>query len=84
MWGNSFWLPPLSHGVLPASAPDLGHRVAPLGRALCAVEGSRALGTSQAWCQMIKARHSRIHSVWFHLYKILEIAQLSYSGRKQI
>lgn len=39
---------------------------------------------SQARCQMIKARHGGIHSVWFHLYKILEIAQLSYSGRKQI
>ena len=24
MWGNSSWLPPLGHGVLPASAPDLG------------------------------------------------------------
>ena len=27
-WGSSSWLPPLGHGVLPASAPDLGRGVA--------------------------------------------------------
>ena len=36
MWGNSSWPPPLGHGVLLASAPDLGRGVAPLGRAKCA------------------------------------------------
>ena len=35
-WGNSSWLPPLRHGVLPGSAPDLGSGVAPLSRAMCA------------------------------------------------
>ena len=30
-WGNSSWLPPFRHGVLSASAPDLGHGVAPPG-----------------------------------------------------
>ena len=35
-WGNSSWLPPLRNGVLPASAPDLGRGVAPLGPAKCA------------------------------------------------
>ena len=29
-WGSSSWLPPFGHGVLPASALDLGHGVAPL------------------------------------------------------
>ena len=32
-WGNSSWPPLLGHGVLPASAPDLGRGVAPLGHA---------------------------------------------------
>ena len=36
MWGNSSWLPPLGHGVLPASAPHLGCGIAPLGHAMCA------------------------------------------------
>ena len=36
MWGNSSWSPPLGHEVLPASAPDLGCGVAPLGCAMCA------------------------------------------------
>ena len=31
MWGSSSWPPPLGHGVLLASAPDLGCGVAPLG-----------------------------------------------------
>ena len=31
-WGNSSWPLPFGHGVLPASAPDLRHGVAPLGR----------------------------------------------------
>ena len=35
-WDNSSWPPPLRHGVLPASAPDLGRGVAPLSRAKCA------------------------------------------------
>ena len=35
--GSSSWLPPLGHGVLPASAPDLGGGVAPLGRTLCTI-----------------------------------------------
>ena len=30
MWGNSSWLPPFGHGVLPVSAPDFGRGVAPL------------------------------------------------------
>ena len=30
-WGSSSWPPPLGHGVLPASAPDLGRGVVPLG-----------------------------------------------------
>ena len=34
MWGNSSWPLPFGHGVLPASAPDLGRGVAPLGLAL--------------------------------------------------
>ena len=33
MWGNSSWLLPFGHGVLPASAPDLGRGVAPLSYA---------------------------------------------------
>ena len=40
-WGNSSWPPPLQHGVLPASAPDLGHGIAPLSHALCAVKSKR-------------------------------------------
>ena len=36
MWGNSSWPPPFRHGVLLASALDLGHRVALLGRTQCA------------------------------------------------
>ena len=32
-WDNSSWPPPFGHGVLPASAPDLGRGVAPLGHA---------------------------------------------------
>ena len=32
-WGNSSWPPPFRHGVLPASAPDLGRGVAPHSRA---------------------------------------------------
>ena len=35
MWGNSSWLPPIRHGVLPASAPDLRRGVALLGLCLC-------------------------------------------------
>ena len=31
MWGSSSWPPPLGHGVLLASTPDLGHGVALLG-----------------------------------------------------
>ena len=34
MWGNSSWLPPIRHGVLPASAPDLRRGVALLGLCL--------------------------------------------------
>ena len=33
MWGSSSRPPPFRNGVLPASAPDLGRGVAPLGRA---------------------------------------------------
>ena len=35
MWGNSSWLQPFEHRVLPASAPDLECGVPPLGRTLC-------------------------------------------------
>ena len=35
-WSNSSWPQPFGHGVLPASAPNLGRRVAPLTRAYCA------------------------------------------------
>ena len=31
--GSSSWLPPFGHGIFPASAPDLGRGVAPLGHA---------------------------------------------------
>ena len=34
--GNSSWLPPFGHGVLPVSAPDLGRGVPALSRAKCA------------------------------------------------
>ena len=43
MWGSSSWPPPLRHGVLLVSAPDLGRGAAPLGRALCAVAAARAM-----------------------------------------
>ena len=36
------WPPPLWHGALLASAPDLGRGVAPLGCAKCAVAAARA------------------------------------------
>ena len=42
-WGSSSWPPPLGHGVLPASAPDLGRRLAPLGRTMCAVAAAHAM-----------------------------------------
>ena len=41
MQGSSSWPLPLGHGVLLASAPDLGHGVAPLGRALCIITATR-------------------------------------------
>ena len=34
-WGRSSWPPLFGHRVLPASAPDLGRGVAPLGCAKC-------------------------------------------------
>ena len=40
-WGSSSWPLPLGHVVLLASAPDLGHGVAPLGRALCIIAATR-------------------------------------------
>ena len=33
MWGNFSWPLPFGHGFLPASAPDLGRGMVPLGRA---------------------------------------------------
>ena len=46
MWGYSSWPPPFGHGVLRASAPDLGRGVAPLSHA------------PALWC----AHHLCIHS----------------------
>ena len=43
MWGNSSWPPPLGHEVLPAPAPGLGHGVAPLHHAMCAVAAALAM-----------------------------------------
>ena len=41
---NNTQLPALDVGLLlPASAPDLGHGVAPLCRALCTIAAARAL-----------------------------------------
>ena len=42
-WGSSSWPLPLGHGVLPASAPDLGRGIAPLGHAMCAGTAARAM-----------------------------------------
>ena len=42
-WGNSSLPLPFGHGVLPASAPDLGRGVTPLDRALCVIAASRAM-----------------------------------------
>ena len=44
--GNSSWLPPFGHGVLPASAPDLRHGVSPLGHAMCAIAATSAKGAA--------------------------------------
>ena len=56
-WGSSSWPLPLGHGVLPASAPDLGREVAPLARPrLCAVAA-----TELNWCLVLEkgmAAHS--------------------------
>ena len=41
--GNSSWLPPFGHGVLLASAPDLGRGVSPLGCAMARLSQPPAL-----------------------------------------
>ena len=46
MWGNFSWPPPFGHGVFPASAPDLGRGVAPLGALGAPVAATRAVANS--------------------------------------
>ena len=47
VWSSSSWPPPLRYRVLPASAPDLGRGVAPLGHTMCAIAAAHTTGKGQ-------------------------------------
>ena len=60
MWGNSSWPLPLGHGVLLASAPDLGRGVAPLACAMCAVSAAWAVCHLLLLLLLLLSRFSRV------------------------
>ena len=87
MWGNSSWPLPFGHGVLPASAPDFGHGVAPLGRAGCSrlrlarrsqpvtcIGTWNVRSTNQGKLEVVKQEMARVN------IDILGISELKWTG----
>ena len=61
---SSSRLPPLGHGILQASAPDLGRGVAPLGHTMCPVAAARTMcAVAAARAIKIKGPHQKFFNV---------------------
>ena len=61
-WGNSSWPPPFGHGVLLASAPDLGRGVASLGLWVFKKK-------LQSLEMLIPTLYVTVYIPWWHRYK---------------